>query len=409
MQVTLLVGILVLCGFVFGELVRWAGLPRVTGYILAGLLLNPSLFGLFPSGFPQAAQPVVDISLAFITFTIGGSLTPDKLKQTGAGIFAVTVCETVGTFLLISVGMAVLLTLSGLLPGGLQSSAPAIAAFAILLGSLGAPTDPSATLAVEHEYGAKGELSRAILGIAAFDDALGILLFSLGSAGAAALLSAGPFSPGPALLEAGYAICGGLALGASLGWLFTLVCRWFRFLAESEGAYIILILGMLCTGFGTAGALGMDELMTTLVAGVVVGNRNPRRGMIFRMMERYTEELVFLFFFALSAMHLEISLAGPFWLLTAGFVVFRAAGKWLGVMAGAGFGRLGRTVRAYAAGGLIPQGGIVIGLALMLQNQPQFAGIANLFLNVVMGATLVHEIFGPLIAKSVLKRAGEIG
>src|SRR6056297_739880 len=224
MQTTLLVGLIIITGFVLGELVRWIALPKVTGYILAGLLFNPSVFEFVPDGFPQAVKPVVDIALAFITFSIGGSISLEKLRQTGSRLFVVTVAEGVGAFVCIFAGILLLFLLLGEPRADLQGTS-AVLAFAILMASLGAPTDPSATLAVEHEYGARGTLSQAILGIAAFDDALGILIFSLGSAGAAVLLNVSELALGTRIYETLYAILGGAGLGVFLGWLFNLICR----------------------------------------------------------------------------------------------------------------------------------------------------------------------------------------
>ncbi|HMA66555.1 MAG TPA: cation:proton antiporter [Desulfosalsimonadaceae bacterium] len=408
MPTTVLIGVVILAGFVGGELVRLLGLPRVTGYILAGLLLNPAVFPLIPESFPQAMQPVVDIALAFITFAIGGSLSMEKLRQTGAGLFALTLCEAAGAFVCIFAATGLFLLLIGSGGSGMQQTA-VIAAFALLMASLGAPTDPSATLAVEHQYGARGALSQAILGIAAFDDALGILIFSLGSDAAAAMMSStAEFSFAGVLAETGYAVAGGAGLGILLGWGFNGICSRLRSFVQSEGSYMVLVLGLLCLGFGTAAYAGVDELLTTMLTGVMVTNFNPRRQMIFRMMERYTEQLIFLLFFVVSAMHIHFAFSFAVCALVFVFVAARAAGKWMGVAAGAAAAGFEASVRKYGAGGLIAQGGIVIGLALMLQSQPEFSAVAKMLLNAVMGATIVHEIIGPLFARLVLKRAGEI-
>ena len=68
MQSMLIVGIIVFTGFVFGELVAKIKLPKVTGYILAGILLNPGLFGFIP-------RNSVDHTSVAITSSIGGFLS----------------------------------------------------------------------------------------------------------------------------------------------------------------------------------------------------------------------------------------------------------------------------------------------------------------------------------------------
>ena len=65
-------------------------------------------------------------------------------------------------------------------------------------------------------------------------------------------------------------------------------------------------------------------------------------------------------------------------------------------------------VRRYTAFGLLPQGGIVIGLALMIRGKPQFAPVADTFIGIVIGATVLHELIGPVMAKLALRRSGEL-
>ncbi|MFP4532131.1 MAG: cation:proton antiporter [Desulfobacterales bacterium] len=407
MDTTVLVGMVIIAGFLLGKGMDRFGLPRVTGYIIAGLLLNPSVFDLIPENFPRHTQPVVDIALAFITFAIGGTLSLEKLRLVGAKLFAVTLAEAVLTFVCIFAGT--LLLFPALVHGTPDLAGwGVILPFTILMASLGAPTDPSATLAVEHEYGARGKLSQAIMGIAAFDDALGILFFSVGAAGSAMFFNPAEVSFSAAVLETGYAIFGGMALGIGFGLIFNWISRFLKFSNESEGIYIVLVLGLLSLCFGIADTLALDELLATMLMGLMVVNFHSEHEKIFHMLERYTEELIFLLFFTLSAMHLDFAFSGATYLLIGVFVGFRALGKYTGVYIGAGISGLDKTVKKYAAGGLIPQGGIVIGLALMVQNKPEFAEIGGLLMNTVMGATVIHEIIGPLCTKFVLKKSGDI-
>jgi len=113
-------------------------------------------------------------------------------------------------------------------------------------------------------------------------------------------------------------------------------------------------------------------------------------------------------FFTISGMHLDPSVLASSWILAVMFIVARAAGKISGAMTGAALSGASHKVRRYTAGGLIPQGGIVIGLALLTVQNAAFAPFSSVLLNVVLGATVVHELAGPLFSKLVLKAAGEI-
>ena len=74
MQSMLTIGIIIFTGFVLGELVAKIKLPKVTGYILAGILLNPGLFGFIPRDFVDQTSVATSIPISStIGFIILGS------------------------------------------------------------------------------------------------------------------------------------------------------------------------------------------------------------------------------------------------------------------------------------------------------------------------------------------------
>ena len=126
------------------------------------------------------------------------------------------------------------------------------------------------------------------------------------------------------------------------------------------------------------------------------------------MLERYTEELIFVLFFTISGMHLKFSALLTSYVLVLLFVVFRTTGKFLGTMAGAQLAQSSAVIKKYVAGGLIPQGGIVIGLALMIKQIQAFDALSDIIISVIVGATIIHELIGPVASKIALRRAGDI-
>ena len=89
----LIIGLILTTGFVMGELVQLVRLPRITGYILGGILLNPQILPVIPTTFTAHTDLVTDISLSFITFSVGGSLLAGRLKEMGRAIVAMTLFE----------------------------------------------------------------------------------------------------------------------------------------------------------------------------------------------------------------------------------------------------------------------------------------------------------------------------
>ena len=277
---------------------------------------------------------------------------------------------------------------------------------ALLLGSIGAPTDPSATLAVQHQYNAKGEVSNAMMEVAAFDDALGIINFSVAIVIASIFITNGKFSVYNSLVIPCITIFGSVVLGVIFGFVFNKVSKIIQ--RETEGALIVVVLASLLLCYGLAGILKVDELFAIMTFGVIVVNFNPNRDKIFNMLQRYTDELVFVVFFTLSGMFLDIRVLPKCIGLIVLFVIFRILGKVFGTMFGSYVGKASPMVSKFTAGGLIPQGGIVVGLALKASQMPAFSEISSIVINVIIGSTIIFEFIGPIIAKRFLIWAGEI-
>ena len=177
MDPILTIGIIIVTGFIAGELCTRIGLPKVSGYILAGLLLNPELTHFIPESFVEHTTLVTNIALSFITFSVGGTLLFSKVRSLGKSIVFITLFEAEFAFLFVCAFFMLIAPLF------LTSPAFTLVSYfiplALLLGSLASPTDPSATLAIMHQYKAKGEVTSTIMGVAAFDDILGIINYSI--------------------------------------------------------------------------------------------------------------------------------------------------------------------------------------------------------------------------------------
>jgi len=400
MNGVLVVGVVLTCGLALGKLVEHLGLPRVTGYILAGVLLNPHLVHLVPPEFPGHTSVGMSIALAFITFSVGGSLYWPRMKSLGRSILLITALESEFAFLAVTLGFLVATPL--VLGGSGAGMRSVFLPVSILVGALAAPTDPSATLAVVHEYRARGPVSSTVLGVTALDDAAGIVNYSLAAAVAGAAVAHRAFGLAGSVGRPALIIAGSVALGAGFGVAFDRLSRFLQ--RETEGALIVLVIGLLGLCFGVASYFGLDELMATMVMGATVCNVSRHRRKIFGMLERYTEELVFVFFFTVSAMQLDVGVLRSTWPLVLVFVGMRMAGKYAGARTGAALARCPQAVRRYVAGGLIPQGGIVIGLSQMIRHQEAFRPFGDVVVSVVVGAAVIHEIVGPVLSRLSLRR-----
>lgn len=402
MNEILSVGILIFTGYLLGEVAVKVKLPKISGYILAGILLNPDLLGIMSSQFVDQTESLLTMSLSIITFSIGGSLSIAKLKKVGMEVLMLTVFEALFAFIFVFIFMFVVLYFFS----SLFDSVYVIIALSLVLASLAAPTDPSATIAVIHEYRAKGEVSSTMLEIAAFDDIIGIIIYSLVTAFAVFFIGHEDIQIGSQLVELGVDIGGALLIGGVIGGLFVLILRLIN--NQSEGTLIVLTIGLILLSYGLSDYLGFESLLSTIALGMVIANFSPIQDKIFQLIDRYTDELVFVIFFTLSGMNLQISSITGSYLLIVVYIIARMIGKFTGIYTGSKMMHSSPKVKKYTAGGLIPQGGVVIGLALILTKDPVFKDLASMIIGVVIGAALIHELIGPIFSRLSLKKADEI-
>lgn len=172
----LYIGLLLLCGYVGGELAHLCRFPRVSGYLVTGILLGPSGIGLFHSNLVhQELNLITHIALGIIAFSIGGSLEIRKITSLGRQIAWITICQTLGAVLVTTTVLTLTLPFFCQTPDS-NSLWHLFFPVALTLGAMSAATAPATILAVIHEYRARGPFTSTLLGVVALDDGLTIIL-----------------------------------------------------------------------------------------------------------------------------------------------------------------------------------------------------------------------------------------
>jgi Kef-type K+ transport system membrane component KefB len=404
MDTTFVVGIVLSVGLLLGEIAERLRLPKITGYIIAGILLDPKVSHLLPEAFTEHTQFITNIALSFITFLIGGTLMASRLRELGKKIVAITLFEAEVTFFAVAAGVAFILPLFvHNLHGTFMATFVPVG---LIIGALASPTDPSGTIAVVHQYKARGEVTSTILSVSAFDDAIGLMNFSLAVVIAKVLVTHQSFNAYNSFLYPLMQIGGAVLLGLAFGLVLNIIER--LLIKEPGGVLIVMVFALLTLCFGVAGWLGVDQLLATMTMGIVVTNFSKHRDHIFSVLTEYTEELVFVVFFTLSGMYLDLGVLASSIVLVALYTFWRTAGKFAGTYIGASISDASGPIKRYTALGLIPSGGIIVGLAIVLKQTPAFDPFSDIVLNVIIGATVIHELAGPILVQFALTRTKEI-
>jgi Kef-type K+ transport system membrane component KefB len=399
----LAVGILLILGWAGGRAANTLGLPRVTGYLVAGLLLGPAFLHVFPRRLiDKDLYVITEMALGIIAYSIGGSLVYNRLKRLGGSILWITWAQALGAFVVTAVLLLPLMPLLTNLTGAGFGFWSAYLPLALVIGAISVATGPGAILAIISEFKASGPFTTTLLGIIALGDGLAIMFFALAEAGARALVN--PLMPswlnlmGGALLEIGLS----LALGTAAGLLLQFVSRFIR----RREALLMVILGVIFMVSGVAALYELSPLLANMVVGFIIVNRERQHQNFFLVVEQIEEPLYGLFF-SLAGAHLELSVLKSAGLLVVAILVFRILGKQAGVWAGAWISRAPVVIRQYLGLGLFPQAGVSIGLVLMAREIFPSPLLASILVNGVIGAVIINELIAPPLVKYALVKAGE--
>lgn len=385
LNILLDLAIMIFTGMFFGRMAKHIKLPNVTGYLVAGLLIGPSVLGLLSSDFLETTSVISDVALGFIAFSIGNEFKMSYFKRVGAAPIVIACMESLFAVLFVDV---TLLIFGRSLP------------FSIVLGAIAAATAPAATIMVIKQYKARGPVTETLLSVVAIDDATALILFSL-SVAVAQAISSGSASLADSLLSPLWEIGGALVAGAILGFLFLLPMRFFK----KPGNRLSLIVGFVFAGIGIADLAGFSSLLLCMAMGAVVANFLPDVNQIMDLCDSVTPP-IFMLFFVASGADLKLSVLPTVGLVGVIYIVMRVAGKICGAAVGGIISKADKKVQKYLGPALLPQAGVAIGLSLAAARVvPDFAPQIRA---VVLCATLVYELIGPAVTKLSLKKAGEI-
>jgi Kef-type K+ transport system membrane component KefB/CBS domain-containing protein len=382
-----------------GRLASLCRIPRVTGYLVAGLLTGPSfarLMGLPPLIATETLNDlrlVSDVALVLILMNIGGQFRIDRLRRWKHRIVLFSLTEIGFTFVLVAAAAAAVnLAMLQKTVEGMTLWQTSLC-FALFLGIIAIATAPAVTLMVIREYEAEGSVTSTVLTLVGLNNLISILGFAI----AAHLLIHPEESMALLLLR----MTGPILLGGTLGFVLSI---WAQRL-ELAGEHKILLLGGVMAITGLCHALQINPLLASLAMGMVLANSSPRWHRLFNSL-RQVDYPLYVAFFVLAGASLHLETLEHIGLLGGTYVAARMLGKWLGARAGARLGAFGKREQACIGFTLLAQGGVAIGLAGILAHQWPEGG--KILETVVLGSVIVFELVGPLALRQGLVQAGEV-
>ncbi len=393
LNITLILGLAMAAGLLSTRLMKLLNLPNVTGYLIIGLLLGPFVGHLFSEQAISDFSILSDIALGFIAFSIGCEFKLSSLKKIGGKVVVITLFQALLTAVVVALAVFAF---------------SRDVALSLTLGAIATATAPAATLMVVRQYKAKGPVVDTLLPVVAFDDAVGLIVFSVLLSISKVVATNSSLTAEAILLAPLVEIFLSLAIGAALGALLALVMRFFKSRANRLTLMITTVfLGVGLTKlFAFIDWYSLSSLLLCMMIGAVFANMRSDSNLVVEGVDRWTPPL-FMFFFILSGAELDVRVIVTVGLIGVVYIVARSVGKYFGAYLGALSTKSDKNIRHYLGFALLPQAGVAIGMAKVVSEEmPSDIGVK--IVTVVLCSVLFFELVGPIITKLALMRAGEI-
>lgn len=273
-EVLMVLSIILFAGFIMTRLTNTLNLPKVSGYILAGVLIGPCCLDFIPVPIITHMGFVSDLALAFIAFGVGKFFKREVLLRTGKRILVITLFEALSAGVMVTLFLRFIFSLDW--------------DFALVLGAIATATAPASTMMTINQYKAKGEFVDTLLQIVALDDVVCLLAFSVISA-----IASGRASNGVSAEDIIIPLVFNL-LAILLGFF----CGYFlsRLLVPSRSRdnRLILAIAMLLGISGICAAANISPLLSCMVFGAAYINLTEDKK-LFRQINNFTPPVMSIF------------------------------------------------------------------------------------------------------------------
>lgn len=378
--------VIFLSGLIFARILGKVKFPDVTGYLIGGMIIGPYILGIVPKDAVSGMEIISQVALSFIAFSVGSEMNFNDIKEIGVKILIVTIFEALGALIFVTLAMLLIFRTD--------------LAFAITIGSIASATAPAATLMVIRQYEAKGGLVDVLIPVVALDDAICIMAFGVCSSIATTLMSGADLNFATMIFEPVKEIALALILGFVSGIIYILLSKKLR----NDTETLTLTLAMIFILTSASIKWGLSSLLTLMMTGIVISNMG-------NVDRRYQELIstitppIFIAFFVLSGSDLDLPGVKEAGLIGVGYIIFRVLGKYVGAMISTKMTGFSKEVQQNLGLTLVPQAGVAIGLSLIATRIIP-APHGPMIRTIILSATIVYELVGPIIAKIALKRAG---
>jgi len=385
-------GFLLIAGFLAGEVTNTIGLPRITGYLIVGIVFGPHAMGYIGEPDTQTLRFIESLALALIALTAGGEFDMERIRPR---LKAIGLVSLIQVFVVFAGVLGFVLWFGSALEFIGAGSKGVLLSVAVLLALVAVAVSPATTIAVIVETRSRGPLTDIVLGVSVIKDmaVLVLLALVLWLVGRWTGVSAGHGAVTLAW-EMGGSVVGGIILAALL----------YVYIRYVQLDLPLFVLGAAFLATAVTESMGLHSLLVCMVAGFIIANFTGQGRRLIEAIEAGSLP-VYVTFFGLAGACLDIGILRGMFIPVLAFVVLRLCLTYYGTWMGAAAAGTEKNLRRLAGLGFIGQAGISIGIATMAQSR--FSGWGDKFATLVLGAVIINQLIGPVILKIILNAAGE--
>lgn len=145
--------------------------------------------------------------------------------------------------------------------------------------------------------------------------------------------------------------------------------------------------------------------MACMALGAALVNFSDETEDVIKVTDRFTPPL-FMIFLVISGAGFDVSAVKSIGIIGIIYVVMRVIGKVAGSFAGAKIMKTDNNIAKYLGPTLMPQAGVALGLVVAAESLvPEYASVLRV---IILCSTFIYSIFGPIVSKWALIKAGEI-
>ncbi len=410
------IGFVILAAFAIAELGGRMSLPKVTGYIVSGVVLGPYAADILSKAVVADMNMFGTLALGLIATTAGLELELKGLAKLTRTLAATIGIKVVLCALLVGGSIVSMGLFTDLL--GLSNDAQ-VYGLAMLLAALAIGTSPAIALAVASESNAKGRLTELVLGAAVAKDVVVVVAFNIALATALAMSAGGELGVG-VLIHVGEEIGVSIVAGAVLGGLLIAYLRFVKTEMLLFVTGMVLVVAEIAVYLKAEHHIILELLLVFIVAGMMVRNLTPKLEHDLLQPLKTVSLPVFIVFFTNAGAKIDL---GATWsVLPAALLVCGARGVAYFVAARLG-GRVGGEdpkVQRLAWLAYLPQAGVALTLlalatgrftelsGLDAQTQALVDELAMVVANLGIAVVAINLLVGPITLRIALRNAGEI-